>query len=106
MKKAIIAVALALLGGVSNAEIIAEVERGERRIMFFEDRIGCPKGLKTFGVWNSNLEKITVTGCWYYEPLNIGSEITTQMHGTDVILHLPVSALSIVPDFHNRARAH
>lgn len=105
MKKLVIAASLALLAGVAQAEVIAEVSDDSRKVLFFEDRIGCTAGLKTVGVWNYQQKRITLTGCWYYEPMNKGSEITLQFHGVDEVQYLPVSVLKTVPDFHPRALA-
>lgn len=106
MKKLILAASLALLAGAAQAETIAMVEDDKRIVHFFEDRIGCPKGLKTVGVWNKIEKRVTLTGCWFYEPLNKGSEITMQFHTVDQVMYLPVSVMKIVPDFYNRALAH
>ncbi|AKJ71418.1 hypothetical protein RU58_00029 [Achromobacter phage phiAxp-1] len=106
MKKLILAASLALLGGVAQAETIAVIEDDKRVVHFFEDRIGCPKGLKTVGVWNKVENRVTLTGCWFYEPLNKGSEITVNFHAANQLLYLPVSVLKTVPDFRNRALAH
>lgn len=103
MKRFVIAAVLALVGANVNAEMIASFEGKTNTLMMFEDRIGCPPGTMTFGTVNRLTNRVSRTGCWVYEPLNVGNEITLQFHNEDRLRYFDVSKLTLAPNFENRA---
>lgn len=103
MKRFVIAAVLALVGAGANAEMIANFEGKTHTLMLFEDRIGCPVGTMTFGTVNRLTHRVHRTGCWFYEPLNVGTEITLQFHNEDKLHYLNVSKFALAPNFENRA---
>lgn len=104
MKKTILWLALAAITPAVNAEIIGKLEYGNVALVLMEERIGCPPGLKTAGVLDTETGRTMQTGCWWYDARNRGEEITLEWHGEDAVYYLPESIFELKPNFYQRAQ--